>query len=130
MQDKARQATLLTRIGGVAALDTLVGALYFNILNDPRLAPFFAHVPIPRVVSHQRQFLLMALGGDLVTSVADDRLANAHSDLIENHGLSVRHFDAVIENVELTLRDLKIAETEAREVVAILAATKSQIFGR
>lgn len=130
MQAKANQASLLTRIGGIETLDTLVGALYFNILNDPRLAHFFEHVPIPRVVSHQRQFLLMVLGGGLSTSVSDDRLANAHRDLIENYGLGVRHFDAVIENLELTLRDLQLAETDVHEVVEVVSATKSQIFGR
>lgn len=133
MQDQAKQTTLLTRIGGAGAVDTLVGALYFNILNDPRLARFFEHVPVSRVVAHQRQFLMMALdSGKTGTSSPPGKnerwLAHAHSHLIETHGLDYRHFDAVIENLEMTLRDLEVPEADAREVVAVLAATRTQIF--
>ncbi len=129
MQHQTTQPSLLARIGGAEAVDTLVGALYFNILNDPRLAHFFRHVSVDRVVAHQRQFLLAALAGDAAPEGMIVSLATAHARLIEAEGLGHRHFDALIENLDQTLRDLEVPEYEACEVVAVLAATRSQIFG-
>jgi hemoglobin len=40
------------------------------------------------------------------------------------------HFDAVAENLQATLRELKVAEPLVKQVIAIAASTRSDVLGR
>lgn len=119
--------TLLERIEATTSIETLVGALYFNILSDRRLAHFFEGVALDRVLAHQRRFLSVALGGG--DRYAGRSLREAHRQLIENKGLQGQHFDAVIENLRMTLTDLDVTPAVVNEVVKVVKTTRAEVFG-
>ncbi len=53
-------------------------------------------------------------------------MREAHKHLVADRGLNSGHFDAVIENLVATLRDLGISEELIAEVSAIAAAPKNK----
>ena len=119
-------SSLYAQLGGEAAVQTFVGALYFNLLNDEQLSRFFAGVDVNRVMHHQAALLALLLSGD--DSYDQAALAAAHRPLIERQGLRERHFDVLLGIVEITLKDLNVAPGLAAAIVARFAATRSAIF--
>ena len=119
--------SLYERLGGESAVNTLVGALYFNLLHDERVAHFFESVPIERVLAHQRRFLTGAFGGD--GDYEGRSLSEAHRELVAEAGLNASHFEAMLDNLYTTLTDLQIAPELVGEVLAIARATESQVLG-
>ena len=118
---------LAERIGGTKTIASIVGALYFQITNDPRVAHFFEGAPMDRIIAHQRDFLMMALTGNAVYTGRS--LAEAHADLIERHGLSEAHFDIVCAHLVTTMSELEIDAEVADEITRRVSATKPLIFG-
>lgn len=120
-------ATLLQQLGGQAGLDALVGAFYFNVLNDDRVAHFFAGADVDAVRYHQRRFLATALGGP--NQYRGRSLRDAHRHLVEEHGLNGSHFDAIIEILATTLDDFGHRGALAQTVVARVAAMGDDVLG-
>lgn len=54
---------LLARIGGPVKMKEIVDDMYFRVLNDPDLAPFFADTEMDRLKKMQYQFLASAFDG-------------------------------------------------------------------
>jgi hemoglobin len=126
MSNTQTASELYERVGGAGSIDALVGAFYFNVLRDERVAHFFRDVSVNRVIHHQRLFLTEALGGG--RGYAGRSLAAAHSRLIAEAGLKPEHFDAVIEILATTLTDLEVDEDAAQEVIDRVASLRGQIF--
>lgn len=118
--------SLIDAVGGQEGIDRLVGALYFQILSDPRVSGFFNDAPIERILAHQKRFLAVALGGD--ADYEGRSLAEAHADLVARHGLNEGHFDIVVEHLETTLRELSVPEPVTRQIVERIAATRPDLF--
>lgn len=113
-------STLFEQIGGAAAINLAVDKFYERVLQDDRIRHFFAHVDMAKQRAHQKAFLTYAFGG---TDKYDGRLMReAHRDLVENHGLSSEHFDAVAEDLMLTLEEIGVSEELRAQVAAIAAA--------
>lgn len=55
--------SLFDQAGGQGAVDAAVEEFYQRLLADPQLAPFFAGMPLRRLMGHQRAFLAFALQG-------------------------------------------------------------------
>ncbi|MEM1433509.1 MAG: group 1 truncated hemoglobin [Pseudomonadota bacterium] len=119
-------SSLYAQLGGAAALNAFVGALYFNLLNSPQLSPFFADADVERVMRHQRALLAVLLTGD--DGYDATALAAVHRPLIEQQGLRERHFDILLGIVELTLDDLDVAPPLADAIAERFAATRAVIF--
>ena len=119
--------TTMADLGGPKTINLIVGALYFHITNDPRIAHFFRDTPVDRIMAHQRAFLTQALTGENV--YCGRALSEAHADLIARHGLTETHFDIVLEHLRQTLSELEIDARAATEVERRIAATRSTIFG-
>ena len=49
-------------------------------------------------------------------------MRESHKELVEKQGLNSEHFDAVAENLMITLKDMGVAEDLLAEVAAIAAA--------
>ena len=120
--------SLFERLGGEQAVHTLVGALYFNLLNDPRLSVFFRGASMQRILEHQRAFFQAALGGESTYNGRD--LFSAHQQLIAEHGLSDVHFDLLLQHLRITLLDLEIDPGVQQEVLDRVEALRPQLFGR
>ena len=113
-------ATLFDKLGGKAAVDLAVDKFYEKVLSDERIKHFFEGIDMVKQRDHQKAFLTYAFGG---TSQYDGRyMREAHQDLVEKHGLSGEHFDAVAENLLEALKEMGISQELRNEVAAIAAA--------
>lgn len=119
--------TLYDRIGGAPAVKAAVDIFYGKVLADPRIAHFFDGVDMAKQIGKQRAFLVMAFGGPNTYTGADMR--RAHAPLVER-GLNDGHFDAVVENLAATLRELGVGASEIAEVAKVAESVRADVLGR
>ncbi len=117
---------LLEQLGGEKALDTLIGAFYFNVLQDKRVLRFFDDADIDAIRNHQRKLFELVLGGK--SDYRGRRIDDAHRRLVEERGLDDRGFDVVIEILALTLGDLGYSGELTRRVVGRVAAFRDEVL--
>lgn len=120
-------STLFDRLGGAPAIEATVDVFYGRVLADPLLSPMFARVPMARMRAHQQRFLGFAFGG--AAEYAGRDLARAHAGLVARHGLSDRHFDAVLAHLGAALSSLGIAVEQIAEVRAVAESVRSAVLG-
>lgn len=120
-------ASLYERLGGEKAVNAAVELFYRNVLADGRIARFFDGVDIDRQIAKQKSFLTMAFGGPNNYSGLD--MKNAHKALVAK-GLNDSHVDAVIDNLNRTLRQLGVGDKEVKEVAAIANSVRDDVLGR
>jgi len=119
--------SLYDRLGGEAAVDAAVDIFYRKVLADDRINQFFEGVDMDRQAAKQKAFLTMAFGGPNNYTGEDMRRGHAH--LVER-GLNDSHFDAVVENLGNTLKELGVADALIGEVAAIAETTRNDVLGR
>jgi len=119
--------SLYERIGGEAAVDAAIPVFYKKILADERINHFFKDTEMPRLMSHQKMFLTMALGGS--NRYSGRGMRSAHAGLV-TQGLNDSHFNAVAENLVSTLQELGVQKTEIDEIVAIVETTRADVLGK
>jgi hemoglobin len=78
-------------------------------------------------IAKQKAFLTMAFGGPNNYTGADMR--NAHKRLVDK-GLNDSHVDAVIENLNYTLRDLGVPDAEVKEVANLANSVRDDVLNR
>jgi hemoglobin len=120
-------ASVYEQIGGAAAVDAAVDVFYRKVLRDKRIASFFDTIDMDAQRNKQKGFLTMAFGGPHTYSGKDMRAGHAH---LVARGLNDSHFDAVAENLKLTLQELKVPEPLIAEVLAIAESTRNDVLGR
>jgi Truncated hemoglobins len=113
---------LFERIGGAPAVDAAVDIFYRKVLSDERISQFFDTVDMEAQAAKQKAFLTMVFGGPNQYSGKDLREGHKHMALTEVH------FDAVIENLAATLRELGVGETEIGEIAAIAGSVKDDVL--
>ncbi|CAN7463356.1 group 1 truncated hemoglobin [Trinickia sp. LjRoot230] len=119
--------SLFDKLGGDAALDIAVDKFYVRVLADKRINHFFHGVDMPRLRQHQKAFLAFAFGG---SSGYDSRgLRFAHGRLADL-GLNDSHFDAVIENLSMTLSELGIRNELIDEVKLVAESVRLDVLNR
>jgi len=121
-------STLYERIGGEAAVDAAVDKFYDKVLADDRIKHFFEGVDMRRQAAHQKLFLTYAFGG--LPSYPGRNMRAAHKRLVEEQGLDDSHFDAVVENLAATLRELGVSEDLIGEVATIAESTRADVLDR
>jgi len=120
--------TLFERLGGEETLRTAVRAFYFNVFRDERVAHLFADVNSERLLKHQQDFMTYAFGGP--GAYAGRSLGEAHGKLVAERGLSDQHFDAIVEILATTLRDLDIGTDLIAEVCRIVNGVRQDVLGK
>lgn len=118
---------LYDRIGGADAVKAAVDVFYAKVLADPRIAHFFDGVDMDKQRVKQRSFLIMAFGGPNTYTGADMR--RGHAALVAR-GLNDSHFDAVVENLAATLKELGVGDAEIGEVAVIADSVRDDVLGR
>ncbi len=113
-------SSLFERLGGAAAIELAVDKFYERVLQDDRIKHFFANVDMVKQRSHQRAFLTYAFGG--TDKYSGRYMREAHKELVETQGLTAEHFDAVAEDLMITLEEIGVPEDLRAEVAAIAAA--------
>ena len=122
---KQREESLYHRIGGKAAMDAAIAGFYKKVLADGRINEFFEDVDMKRQARKQNQFLSAAFGGPEPWKGKDLRRAHRNID-----GLEDSHFDAVAENLQATLTELKISDDLIAEVMTIAASVREDVLNR
>lgn len=112
--------TLYEKLGGAAAVDLAVDKFYARVLQDDRVKHYFADMDMVKQRGHQKAFLTYAFGGTDKYSGRDMR--EAHKALVAEQGLDGSHFDAIAENLMLTLEEMGVSAELRAEVAAIAAA--------
>lgn len=115
------------QIGGEAAVNAAVDVFYRKVLRDPRISMFFKDVDMERQAAKQKAFLTVALGGPNKYSGKDMRAGHAH---LVAKGLNETHFNAVMEHLAATLKELKVPEELIAQAAAIAESTRNDVLGR
>lgn len=118
------EKSLYERLGGEAAVDAAVDVFYRKVLSDDRISHFFDTVDMDAQRAKQKAFLTVAFGGPNSYTGKDLRTAHAHMKLTE------AHFDAVIENLGGTLKELGVPDALIGEAAAIALSTKKDVLNR
>ena len=122
-----QNSSLYQQLGGEAAVNLAVDNFYRRVLGDDRVSRFFEGVDMDRQAAKQKAFLTMAFGGPHNYSGQDMR--NGHAHLLKM-GLNDTHFDAIIELLGATLKDLGVADDLISQVAAIAETTRADVLGR
>ena len=118
---------LYEELGGAPSVNAAVDIFYRKVLKDDRINGFFTGVDMSRQIAKQKAFLSMAFGGPSNYTGLDMRKGHAH--LVER-GLNDAHFDAVVEDLAATLRELNVSDSLISQVAAIAESTRKDVLGR
>jgi len=121
------EKSLFERLGGEAAVNAAVNIFYRKVLMDNRINEFFVDVDMAKQNAKQKAFLTFAFGGPNNYSGLDMR--QAHARLVER-GLNESHFDAVMENLAATMKELSVPDELIAEAAAIAESTRNDVLGR
>ncbi len=122
--EQERAASLYQQIGGAAALNAAVDLFYVKVLADERVNHFFEDINMETQHRKQNAFLAAALGAPVPCSGKDMRAAHVNLDIRE------ADFNAIAENLQATLTELKLDEKLINQVMAIVASTKDDVLNR
>lgn len=121
------EMSLYNDIGGEAAVNAAVDIFYRKVLKDDRIKRFFDGVDMDKQAAKQKAFLTMAFGGPHSYTGADMRRGHAH---LVAKGLNDSHFDAVMENLGATLKELKVPDNLIAQAAAIAESTRKDVLGK
>ncbi len=119
--------SLYEDIGGEGAVNAAVDIFYRKVLKDDRIKRFFDDVDMARQAAKQKAFLTMAFGGPNNYTGEDMRKGHAH---LVARGLNDSHFDAVVEDLGATLKELNVPDNLIAQVAAIAESTRNDVLGR
>ena len=119
--------TLYEQLGGAAAVDAAVDNFYRRVLKDDRISRFFEGVDMDKQAAKQKAFLTMAFGGPNNYTALDMKTGHAH--LVEK-GLDDSHFNAVVEDLGATLKEMGVSDELIGQVAAVAETTREAVLGR
>ena len=96
-------------------------------MADPKLKPFFDGVDMARQRNKQKAFLTFAFGG--APNYSGKNMREAHRHLVEK-GMNSTHFDAVMQHLGNTLKELNVPNELIREAAQIAQSTKNDVLNR
>ena len=117
-------SSLYERIGGEAAVDAAVDLFYRKVLTDDRISHYFDSVDMDRQRSKQKAFLTFAFGGPNAYSGKDMRAAHGKMHLTE------ADFNAVMENLGATLKELNVPDELIGEAAGIAMSVKDDVLNK
>lgn len=120
-----RENSLYQKLGGKAAIDAAVELFYQKVLVDSRIKHFFDDINMDKQRRKQKEFLSAAFGGPIPYVGKDMRKAHANLP-----GLNESHFNAVAENLQKTLEELKVPKELIDQAMTIAASTKNAVLNR
>lgn len=112
---------LFERIGGKAAVQTVVDEFYRRVLDDKLLAPMFADTDMDQQRRHQTAFLVAALGGPDAYKGKD--MKAAHDGL----GVSDAQFGAVAGHLQATLQWAGVGGEDVAAIMQTAASLRDQV---
>ncbi len=125
--DNTTNSSLFEQLGGEAAVNAAVDKFYRRVLSDDRVNRFFEGVDMDKQASKQKAFLTMAFGGPNSYTGLDMRRGHAH---LVKMGLNDSHFDAIVENLGGTLKEMGVPDNLIAQVAAIAETTRADVLGK
>ena len=114
--------TLYDRIGGEAAINSLIDKFYDRVLKDPELRHFFENSSISQLTKMQKEFFAAALDGPV--RFADNDLTHIH----QNRGIRRKHFRLFVNHLISVLEgEHLISRRDAMDIVFRIATYVEQI---
>lgn len=120
--------SLFDRLGGTDALLLTVPRFYKHVCADARVAHFFAKLDMDRMIAKQISFMTLAFGGPSEYSGLD--LRTAHAEMVRNQGLGDMEFDAIVELLARTLREVGIEDELVTEVIHVIESTRCDVLNK
>lgn len=114
---------LFDRLGGATAVAEIVQEMYFRVLNDPELSPFFEGVSMERLRKMQYHFLASAFDGPAEYSGTD--LTRIHA----GRGIKGKHFAKFCGHFADALEQHGVAKRDVDDALGRLSIYKDQITG-
>lgn len=121
-------STLYEQLGGEAAIDAAVDKFYEKVLADDRINHFFEGVDMAKQHRMQKGFLIFAFGGP--NNYSGRGMEAAHRKLVEEKGLNDSHFDAVVEDLGATLKEMGVPDDLIAQAAAIAETVRDPVLGR
>jgi hemoglobin len=119
--------SLYDEIGGEAAVNAAVDLFYRKVLSDDRIKHWFDGTDMARQAAKQKAFLTLAFGGPNNYTGEDMRKGHAH---LVAKGLNDADFDAVMDNLGATLKELNVPDHLIAQAAAIAESTRNDVLGR
>jgi hemoglobin len=119
--------SLYDEIGGEAAVNAAVDLFYRKVLKDDRIKHWFDSTDMARQAAKQKAFLTLAFGGPNHYTGEDMRKGHAH---LVAKGLNDADFDAVMDNLGATLKELNVPDNLIAQAAAIAESTRNDVLGR
>ena len=110
-------STLYEKLGGEKTVKLVVENFYQRVLNDDRINHFFEQVDMLKQKMHQIDFLTYAFEGS--ERYRGSTMREVHQKLVQEKGLSDEHFNAFIEDLVETLKELEISPALIEEALAV-----------
>ncbi len=120
--------SIFEEIGGEAAIDKAVDLFYQKVLADDRIKHFFDGVDMQKQSNMQRAFLTFAFGGP--NSYEGRSLKAAHERLVKEMGLNDSHFDAVLEDLGNTLKELGVPDNLIAKAAGVAESVRDDVLGK
>lgn len=120
-----RTASIYEQIGGKAAMDAAVNRFYEKVLADARIKHFFEDIDMVRQKAKQKSFLSAAFGSPVKYDGRDMRKAHAKLP-----GLNDSHFNAVAENLQSTLVELKVKQELIEKIMTIAGSVRADVLNK
>jgi hemoglobin len=117
-------ASLYERLGGEAAVNAAVDVFYRKVLADARISKYFDSLDMDAQRAKQKAFLTYAFGGPAAYTGKDMRTAHARMKLSEGD------FDAVMEHLGATLKELKVPDPLIAEAAGIAMSVKGDVLNK
>lgn len=123
----ASTQSIYQQLGGEAAVNAAVDIFYRKVLKDSRISHFFDSVDMERQAAKQKAFLTMAFGGP--NSYTGEDMRRGHAHLVAK-GLNDSHFNAVMENLGATLKELNVPGHLIAQCAGIAESTRKDVLGK
>jgi hemoglobin len=118
------ESSLYDRIGGEAAVEAAVDVFYRKVLADERINHYFDSIDMDAQRGKQKAFLTFAFGGPNQYQGKDMRAAHAKMKLSEGD------FDAVMEHLGATLKELQVPDELIGEAAGIALSVKGDVLNK
>eukprot|EP01061_Rhynchopus_euleeides_P003657 TRINITY_DN1294_c0_g1_i3.p1 TRINITY_DN1294_c0_g1~~TRINITY_DN1294_c0_g1_i3.p1 ORF type:complete len:932 (+),score=377.44 TRINITY_DN1294_c0_g1_i3:73-2868(+) len=118
--------SLYERLGGAQAVEVAVDKFYGKVVADARLSRFFEGVDMNAQRTKQKAFLSFAFGGP--NQYTGKNMRDAHRRLVIEQGLGDVHYDAIVELLALTLKELGVHVSDIEQVATIAESVRGDIL--
>ena len=119
--------SLYEQLGGEPAVNAAVDNFYRRVLADDRVNHWFEGTDMERQAAKQKAFLTMAFGGPNNYTGMDMKIGHAH---LVAKGLNDADFDAIVENLGTTLKEMGVPDNLIAQVAATAETTREAVLGR